>query len=273
MERPKTQAQRREWLIRALLADMGVTHEMPVGPDDQRALLRALFNVRPPKEVSPELLQVQDAYLQARLQERGVVHVGDPGFLASPDGLLLWQGDITRLAADAVMNAANNQMLGCFVPGHHCIDNAIHTFASVQLRLECARIMQAQGHAEPTGQAKVTPAYNLPSKHVVHTVGPIAEGGRPTRRDCELLASSYRAVLDAACAAGCESVALCCLSTGVFGFPRREAARIAADTVRAWRAEAAGAGAGRGELTVVFNVFLEDDLRLYQELLGIHAGQ
>ncbi len=270
---PTNQERRREWLIKALLADMGIAHEMPTGPDNQRALLRALFNVRPPKEASSEFLRVQDAYLQARLRERGVVHVGDPGFLASPDGLLLWQGDITRLAADAVMNAANDQMLGCFTPGHHCIDNAIHTFAGVQLRLECARIMQAQGHAEPTGQAKVTPAYNLPSKYVVHTVGPIAEGGRPTRRDCELLASSYRAVLDAACTAGCESVALCCLSTGVFGFPRREAARIAVDTVRAWQAETETAKAGRRELAVVFTVFLDDDLRLYRELLGIHAGQ
>ena len=267
---PTNQERRREWLIKTLLADMGIAHEMPTGPDDQRALLRALFNVRPPKAASPEFLQVQDAYLQERLQERGVIHVGGPDFLSSDDGLLLWQGDITRLAADAIMNAANDQMLGCFVPGHHCIDNAIHTFAGVQLRLECARIMQAQGHAEPTGQAKVTRAYNLPSKHVIHTVGPIVEGGQPTRRDCELLASSYRAVLDAALAAGCRSVALCCLSTGVFGFPRREAARIAVGTVRTWRAQAGEAA--RDGLSVVFNVFLDEDLTLYQELLGIAAN-
>ena len=268
---PTSQAQRREWLIRAMLAEEGIARNVPTYAEAQRGLLRALFNVRPPKAASLEFLQVQDAYLHERLRERGIVHIGGPGFLRSDDGLLLWRGDITRLAADAIMNAANDQMLGCFVPGHHCIDNAIHTFAGVQLRLECARIMRAQGHAEPAGQAKVTPAYNLPSGHVIHTVGPIAEGGRPTRRDCELLASSYRAVLDAALATGCDSVALCCLSTGVFGFPRREAARIAVDTVRAWRAEVAQTG--RREPTVVFNVFLDDDLLLYRKLLCIPASQ
>ena len=160
------------------------------------------------------------------------------------------------------MNAANSQMLGCWAPGHYCIDNAIHTFAGVQLRIECARIMNEQGHEEPTGQAKITPAYNLPSKHVIHTVGPIANG-HPTDLHREQLASSYRSCLDLAAKHGLHSIAFCCISTGVFGFPQREAAEIALSTVRDWLDE------NNSDMTVVFNVFGADDERFYQELLEL----
>jgi O-acetyl-ADP-ribose deacetylase (regulator of RNase III) len=179
------------------------------------------------------------------------------------DGRLrLWRGDITTLAADAIVNAANSQMLGCWVPGHHCIDNAIHTFAGVQLRLACALLMQAQGHEEPTGQAKVTDAYNLPTKRIIHTVGPIANG-LPTARHRAELASCYRSCLDAAAAEGLHSLAFCCISTGIFGFPQEEAAGIAVRTVRAWLDEAAT------DLVVVFNVFGAKDELLYRGLLGL----
>lgn len=175
-------------------------------------------------------------------------------------GIYLWRGDITRLAADCIVNAANSQMLGCFVPGHHCIDNAIHTFAGVQLRLECARLMKAQGYPEPTGMAKLTGAFNLPSRFIAHTVGPIANG-RASAIDAALLANCYTACLEAAADAGCSSFAFCCISTGVFGFPQREAAKIAVNTVADWRARTGAS------LAVVFNVFHETDEALYRELL------
>ena len=157
------------------------------------------------------------------------------------------------------MNAANSGMLGCFQPLHACIDNCIHTFSGVQLRLKCAEIMEAQGYEEPTGQAKITPAYNLPSKYVIHTVGPIVSG-RLTREHCGLLESSYRSCLEIAEENGCESIAFCCISTGVFGFPKREAAEIAVKTVRAYK--------GNSPIKVIFNVFGDQDFQIYQSMFA-----
>lgn len=263
------QDQRRAFLIEALLAERADGGRTSVPPDaeGQRSLLRALMNVRAPTPVADDVLSVQDAYLAGRLAERGgavdaaalpVVDPLDPTL----SRVALWRGDITRLAADAIVNAANSQMLGCFVPGHHCIDNAIHTYAGVQLRLECARIMERQGHPEPTARAKVTGAYNLPARRVIHTVGPIAQGS-PTDLHRRELAGCYRACLDAAAAEGLSSIAFCCISTGVFGFPRKEAARIAVDTVRGWLDAHPDAG-----MRVVFNVFLNEDERIYRRMLG-----
>lgn len=264
-----TQDERRRYLIDALLAERadGEKVVVPEGADDQWALLRGLMNVRPPAPVAAEVLGVQDAYLAERLHERGgaVDAAGLPPFDAVDPVLsrmTLWRDDITRLAADAIVNAANDQMLGCFVPGHHCIDNAIHTYAGMQLRLDCARLMAAQGHAEPTGQAKVTLAYNLPSGLVFHTVGPIARGGRPTPRDEELLSSCYRACIEEATRRGLSTLAFCCISTGVFGFPQEEAARIAVRTVLDHLAN------NDLRLKVIFDVFLPTDQRIYQELLN-----
>ncbi|MFC2706570.1 MAG: protein-ADP-ribose hydrolase, partial [Olsenella profusa] len=172
---------------------------------------------------------------------------------------------ITCLAADAIVNAANTQMLGCWVPGHHCIDNAIHTYAGVQLRLACAELMQRQGHDEPTGHAKVTPAFNLPARYVLHTVGPIY-AGRPSPRQDQQLADCYRSCLDAAEELGLTSVAFCCISTGVFGFPQERAARIAVDTVRSWL------NAQDSDMTVVFNTFLDTDTAIYQRILGLGSS-
>lgn len=222
---------------------------------------RALVNTRDAWPADEAFLAAQDELLQGLIAEEGVTHVEDAPACPADLRIRLWRGDITTLAADAIVNAANSGMTGCWQPLHYCIDNAIHTFAGVQLRLECARIMQVQGFPEPTGQAKVTPAYNLPCKHVVHTVGPIANGW-PTDTHRAQLAASYRACLDAARKAGDSSIALCCISTGVFGFPQEEAASIAVRTVRAWLAEHDGE-----DFTVVFNVFLESDERIYQALL------
>ena len=256
-----TQAERRRFLIDALLAERPSCRKQDVPNDAQRQkiLLRALMNVRPPKPVSSEFLTVQDAYLRQALAEDGITRVED---LTPVDGdLYLWQGDITRLACGAIVNAANSGMTGCYVPNHACIDNCIHTFAGVQLRLDCAELMARQGHEEPTGQAKITRAYNLPCDYVLHTVGPIVTG-RVTPEDERLLASCYRACLELAEAHGVKSVAFCCLSTGVFHFPNDRAAQIAVRTVRQYKAET------NSEMKVIFNVFKDLDRELYAQLLG-----
>ncbi len=265
------QEERRHCLIDALQAErtaQGIA-SVPVPPDapGQRSLLRALMNVRPPAPVDANILAMQDAYLNERLRERG--GAVDAASLPPVDAadsarsrIAIWRGDITLLAADAIVNAANSRLLGCFVPGHHCIDNAIHTFAGMQLRLACAELMQAQGHEEPSGRVMVTPAFNLPSALVFHTVGPIVQDGKPTARDRTLLASCYQSCLEEATRRNLDTFAFCCISTGLFGFPQREAARIAIEAVieHLTRRDST--------LKVIFDVFLDADERIYQELLG-----
>ena len=223
---------------------------------------RALVNTRPPWPCDESFLAMQDELLAGLIDEAGIhaVDEADPSPIDSR--LRLWRGDITTFQADAIVNAANSQMLGCWAPGHHCIDNAIHTYAGVQLRAECARIMEAQGHEEPTGKAKITAAYNLPSKHVIHTVGPIANG-RPTELHRKQLASCYTSCLDLARVEELQSIAFCCISTGVFGFPQQEAATIAVNTVRAWL------DANEKDIAIVFNVFSEADEHIYRHLLDL----
>ena len=221
---------------------------------------RALVNTRPPMPADSSWLEAQDELLTGLIGEAGIASVEDGAACPFDGRIRLWQGDITTLAADAIVNAANSQMLGCWVPGHHCIDNAIHTFAGVQLRLECARIMDAQGHEEPTGCAKITAAYNLPSRHVVHTVGPIANG-RPSELHRSQLASCYRRCLDLAQGNSLSSITFCCISTGVFGFPQQEAAEIALKTVREWLDRTGS------QMTVVFNAFSDKDYDIYADLL------
>lgn len=262
-----TQQERCLRLIQLLAAERGETFEVPDDEDGRRALLRALMNVRMPEPAAPELLELQDAYLKERLLERGVHAPGEATPAPGEPGLSLWQGDITTLAADAVVNAANSQMLGCFVPGHHCIDNAIHSFAGIQLRLECYRRMRERaasglGEEFPTGEALVTPAFNLPSKHVIHTVGPIV-GWRPGPRDELALTRCYESCLAAADAAGCTNVAFCCISTGVFHYPNEDAARVALSAVRAYKRRT------DSPIEVIFNVFLPVDYQIYARLLGI----
>ena len=255
-----TQDERLDFLLRYLLAERkeyaGI--RMPDSVSEKRHLLRSLMNVRPPIPASAEFLAVQDAYLQARLSERGVTRLGD--LKPTQPGIYLWQGDITTLAADAIVNAANSQMLGCFVPCHGCIDNAIHTYAGVQLRLACAAAMRQQGQEEATGHAKITKAYNLPCRFVLHTVGPIICGS-VTKADRELLASCYRSCLDLAAETGLHSVAFCCISTGEFHFPGELAAEIAVHTVQAWRQQ------HPNQIEVIFNVFKDSDYEIYRRLL------
>jgi O-acetyl-ADP-ribose deacetylase (regulator of RNase III) len=253
-------------VIRRLLAEHpdAVNYTIPASLDDRQYMLRALLNVRPPEPVDDELLAEQDIELQAQLADKGVVGVGDIAPSQIDNRLRLWQGDITRLQVDAIVNAANNALLGCFVPNHRCIDNAIHSAAGIQLRLACQEIMERQGHPEPTGQAKITPGFNLPSRYVLHTVGPIVRSGEPSRKQCEELASCYRECLALADRNGLQSVAFCCISTGVFGFPQEPAASIAVRTVR----EYLDATQDTNIQTVIFNVFKDDDYEIYQRLLS-----
>ncbi|MGN1250954.1 MAG: protein-ADP-ribose hydrolase [Candidatus Spyradocola sp.] len=254
------QSERRIYLIRRLLAEDSryPGAAVPADADAQKRMLRALMNLRSPRPIDGEFLTVQDAYLRGELEAAGVTDLDD---LTPVRGdLYLWQGDITRLRCGAIVNAANSGMTGCYVPCHACIDNCIHTYAGVQLRLRCAELMDAQGHEEPTGQAKITPAYNLPSRYVLHTVGPIAED-RVTPEHERLLASCYRACLELADRHGVDSIAFCCISTGVFRFPNERAAQIAIDAVRRYKDETAS------NIKVIFNVYKDLDLTIYRRLL------
>ena len=255
-----TQDERLDHLLRCLLAERRGYADIRV-PDDlseKRKLLRSLMNVRPPVPASAEFLEIQDAYLTERLAKRGITRLED--LKPVQPGLYLWQGDITTLAADAIVNAANRQMLGCFVPCHGCIDNAIHTYAGVQLRLECAGIMERQGHEEETGHAKITKAYNLPCRFILHTVGPIIYGS-VSEADRKLLADCYRSCLDLAAEHGLRSVAFCCISTGEFHFPNELAAQIAIQTVTDWQRQ------NPNQMEVIFNVFKDSDREIYERLL------
>ena len=253
-------------LNRLLLDEMpeykGQAAQFPQELTAQRRLLRSLMNVRPPMPLKPDFLAVQDALLSAEAAEKGVVD-GDtlPVSPADPR-IAVWQGDITRLKVDAIVDADNSGLLGCFCPCHGCIDNAIHSAAGLQLRDECHTIMSAQGHPEPTGQAKLTKAYNLPAKHILHTVGPIISG-RVTKRDRALLASCYRSCLELAAEKGLKSVAFCCISTGEFHFPNDLAADIAVETVEDFLKR------DTSVQKVIFNVFKDLDRELYEKRLGI----
>lgn len=251
------------YLIRELLAENPQYHNIAIPSDalERKDLLRALMNVRPPKPVSEDFIKIQDEYLSDERDQRGVVDGEKLPSLRSDDRLVLWQGDITTLKADAVVNAANSALRGCFCVLHSCIDNMIHSRSGIQLRLTCDEIMNAQGHDEPAGQAKITPAYNLPSRYVLHTVGPIIHG-RVTEKDREILASCYRSCLTLAAERGLKSVAFCCISTGEFHFPNQEAAKIAVKTVQNFLCRDTGIE------RVIFNVFKDTDLAIYRKLLG-----
>lgn len=257
------QSEQINFLNETLLAEMPQyrreAKRIPSDEKSQRYFLRCLMNVREPQALSPRFLEVQDALLGTEREAKGVVHVLELLAVPSDKRIVLWQGDITRLDADAIVNAANSQLLGCFRPGHNCIDNVIHSAAGLQMREECAEIMRRQGHEEPTGQAKITKGYNLPAKHVLHTVGPIITGPL-TDDDRELLASCYRSCLKLAEEKNLKSVAFCCISTGVFRFPKNEAARIAVDTVREYLKT------GSME-KIIFCVHGDENLRAYQNLL------
>lgn len=255
------QSERRLFLIQSLLRERPSCQKqsIPTDSERQKILLRGLMNVRNPHPISPEFLETQDTYLWEETAQKGITDIRD--LPPMQPGLYLWQGDITTLKCDAIVNAANSGLTGCYIPNHRCIDNAIHTYAGVELRLACEAIITAQGHPEPTGRAKITPAFNLPCKYVLHTVGPII-GSQVTDRDKALLASCYRSCLELAAEKGLKSLAFCCISTGEFHFPNALAAQIAVKTVREFLS-------GNSSVRkVIFNVFKDLDRQIYRRLLG-----
>ena len=231
--------------------------EIPQSEQDKFQLYRSLVNIRPAWQADESFLQAEDEYLTALTQCKGITDIAD--LTPIENGIYLWRGDITTMKCGAIVNAANSGLTGCYMPCHSCIDNCIHTFAGVRLRYKCSEIMQAQGHEEPTGKAKITPAYNLPCDYVIHTVGPIVHG-ELTEEHCGLLESSYKSCLDIAVQNGVDSIAFCCISTGVFGFPQGKAAETAVRTVREYRSSQ--------DIKVIFNVFREDDYEIYKRILG-----
>ena len=255
------QSEKRLFLIQSLLKENQGYRDMniPAEPERQRQLLRGLMNIRAPKRIGADFLKMQDEYLQSETVAKGITDIAD--LTPIQQELYIWQGDITTLKCDAIVNAANSGMTGCYIPNHRCIDNAIHTFAGVELRLACEELMEQQGYPEPTGQAKITPAFNLPCRYVLHTVGPIISG-RVTKEDKELLASCYRSCLELAAENGLESVAFCCISTGEFHFPNEQAAQIAVETVKQFMNRKISVK------KVIFNVFKDLDKAIYEKLLG-----
>ena len=257
-----TQDERREYLIQYLLKEkipFG-RQNIPTDKQGQENLLRSLMNVRPPRPISNDFLKIQDEYLTERNIERGITDVDTLAPVKSDSRLYIWQGDITTLKCDAIVNACNSQMLGCFSPMHACIDNFIHTYAGMELRLKMHEIMAKQGHEEETGKAKITSGYNLPTKYILHTVGPIIQW-KVTKEDEDLLASCYTECLKLAADTGVESIAFCCLSTGVFRFPQQRAAEIATNTVKQYLNKDSRIK------KVIFNVFKDEDLKIYSGLL------
>ena len=267
MTGPLSQEQRLDYLVEAFKMDSVryKDYPTPADTDGKRRLLRSLMNIRMPKPLSADVLAVQDEYLRERIREKGITDVSDIPPIR--DGIFLWQGDITLLAIDAIVNAANSAMLGCFVPMHTCIDNCIHTFAGVQLRAECHRQMEqlrrhfGPDYEQPTAVPLLTDGYNLPAGKVIHIVGPVVEG-RLTPFLEKDLEDCYRNTLDLCLENDLKSVAFCCISTGVFRFPKDRAAEIAVTTVLQWLKE----HPGRIE-RVVFNVFGDDDRTVYEDVL------
>ena len=254
------QSEKRLFLIQSLLKEQSEYRDIaiPADMDSQRQLLRGLMNLRRPARIGAEFLQMQDKYLQGETAAKGITDAAD--LTPIQPGLYLWQGDITTLKCDAIVNAANSGMTGCYIPNHRCIDNAIHTYAGVELRLACEELMERQGYPEPTGQAKITQAFNLPCRYVLHTVGPIING-RVSRQDEKLLASCYRSCLELAAENGLENVAFCCISTGEFHFPNERAAEIAVRTVKEFLQKQTSVR------KVIFNVFKDLDKAIYEKLL------
>lgn len=241
---------------------------------DQKKMIRSLMNIRMPGRVSEELLNLQDIYLQEELGRKGIVYLEDIPTVEEQynhnfphaNKISLWQGDITRLKTDAIVNAANSQMLGCFVPCHKCIDNAIHSAAGIQLREECNNIMEEKSrrsgikYKEQTGTATLTKAYNLPCNYVIHTVGPVVYN-RLNASLCQDLYNCYQSVLECCVSNKITSVAFCCISTGEFHFPNDKAAEIALKAVTGFL------DIHKTFERVVFNVFKDTDKEIYKKLI------
>ncbi|MDD5921642.1 MAG: protein-ADP-ribose hydrolase [Eubacteriales bacterium] len=270
-EKTMTQDARRIYLIQELQKEMPefAKYPIPKKKSEQEEFLRGLFNVRPVHPVSEEFTSVQDAYLKERAAEKGITDAASLPVVPSDARLVLWKGDITTLRCDAVVNAANSSMTGCWRWCHYCIDNAIQTYSGYQTRRDCAEYMEnkrkkyGDGYMQPTSLPMLTSAYNLPSKYIVHVVGPIVTPFL-TAKHKEQLAACYRNCLNLAEKHGCTNIAFCSISTGVFMFPPEKAAVTAVATVKKWLDEHPDSCMQK----VIFNVFSDSQLAIYQELLG-----
>lgn len=257
-----TQGEKRLYLIRELLSELPQYRDMeiPDNTEEQKRLLRSLMNIRPPRPIGKEFLKVQDEYLSAEVEEKGITDSDALPVSPANGRLVLWRGDITTLKADAIVNAANSALRGCFVPCHSCVDNIIHSVSGIQLRLACDELMTEQGYNEPAGKAKITPAFNLPCRYVLHTVGPIVHG-QLTKQHCRQLTDCYRSCMELAAGSGLKSIAFCCISTGEFHFPQKKAAEIAVQTVTDFLQT------DERIKKVIFNVFKQEDYDIYKRLL------
>lgn len=261
-----TQGEKRKFLISRLLEEQPRYAQMkiPAEAGEQKKLLRSLFNIRMPESIGEEFVKIQNEYLQSVIKDKGITELSE--LQQTEQDIYLWQGDITTLKVDAIVNAANSQMLGCFCPCHGCIDNAIHTYAGIQLRNECNALMEekrkiyGRDYEEPTGRAMITKGYNLPCSYVIHTVGPVITG-RLQKKDCVQLSDCYRSCLEVALEKEIKSIAFCCISTGEFHFPNEKAAQIAVETVREFKRRT------MSRMEVVFNVFKDNDYEIYRSLL------
>ena len=255
--------EKRLYLIKYLLAENPNYQNVniPNDEDEQKKILRSLFNVRFPSPIDDSFLKVQDEYLKEELLTKGITDVKD--LMPIEEDIYLWQGDITTLRCDAIVNAANSGMTGCYIPCHNCIDNIIHTYAGIELRNECNDIIVKQGHEEEAGYAKITRAYNLPCKYIIHTVGTIVEG-EVTKKNEEELKSCYLSCMKLTDEYNIESIAFCCISTGIFGFPNEKAGEIAVKTISEYKTKT------KSKVKVIFDVFKECDLQIYKKLLGRH---
>ena len=252
-----TNSEKRLYLIKQLLCEQQYRDvEIPDNTEEQKRLLRSLMNIR------PDFLKVQDEYLSEEVMEKGITDSDILPVSPIDHRLVLWRGDITTLKVDAIVNAANSALRGCFVPCHSCVDNIIHSVSGIQLRLACDKLMNEQGYEEPIGKAKITPAFNLPCRYVLHTVGPVVSGIL-TKKHCGQLAACYRSCLELAADKGLKSVAFCCISTGEFHFPQKKAADIAIQTVADFLE------ADSRIEKVVFNVFKQEDYDIYKEILSV----
>ncbi len=244
-------------LLGTLLLEQGKISDYDALYENRTNLLRALSNVREPKALNDDFIKMQDSFLWTQTVEKGIIDINTFDYT---NNIALWQGDITTLNVDAIVNACNANLLGCFQPLHNCIDNAIHSAAGIQVRLDCNEIMQ--GRHEPNGLVKVTSSYNLPSTYIFHTVGPIVSSKKPTAQNMEDLHSCYLSCLDEAKARNLSGIAFCCISTGVYGYPNADACDLAVDTVKQWQKDS------KSNLKIIFNVFLDKDKDLYEKKLS-----
>lgn len=257
-----THKEKRLYLIKELLLELPQYRkvEIPNNVEEQKQLLRSLMNIRSPRPIGKEFLKIQDEYLSAEVEEKGITDSDTLPVSPINSRLILWRGDITTLKVDAIVNAANSSLRGCFLPCHSCVDNIIHSVSGIQLRLACDELMTEQGNDEPTGMAKITPAFNLPCRYVLHTVGPILYG-QLTEQHCRQLEDCYRSCMELAASNGLKSIAFCCISTGEFHFPQKKAAEIAVQIVTKFLQNNAQIE------KVIFNVFKQEDYDIYKAIL------